>query len=439
MKTTHLCITGDARDMREVPDASVHLVVTSPPYWQLKDYGAAAQIGYHHSYEDYINHLNLVWQECYRALHPGCRLVVNIGDQFARAAYYGRYKVIPIRSEIIRFCEAVGFDYMGAIIWQKKTTLNPSGGATVMGSYPHPRNGIVEIDYEFILIFKKPGKAPAVGKAIKEQSVLSKAQWKEYFSGHWYFPGTRQQDHLAMFPLELPKRIIEMFSFVGETVLDPFLGSGTTALAALRSGRHSIGYEINPDFLPVIREKLSGEAVSGEVRYQMASPREADWEAAIARLPYRCVAPEAARQPTGKSRKRFGSRISASDRRETLQPETYYTVREILDTHLIRLNDGREVRLLGIKPEPQTRASALQFLNTKIGKGQIFLKFDTEQYDEQGRLLAYVYMKNKTFINAHLLKHGYAQVDTEYPCKHLAKFTQLWKAARDDRSEDGSE
>lgn len=438
MKTTHLCITGDARDMREVPDAAVHLVVTSPPYWQLKDYGAAGQIGYHHVYEDYINHLNLVWQECYRVLHPGCRLVVNIGDQFARAAYYGRYKVIPIRSEIIRFCEAIGFDYMGAIIWQKKTTLNPSGGATVMGSYPHPRNGIVEIDYEFILIFKKPGKAPAVSKALKEQSALSKAQWKEYFSGHWYFSGVRQQDHLAMFPLELPKRIIEMFSFIGETVLDPFLGSGTTSLAALRSGRHSIGYEINPDFLPVIREKLAGEAASGEVRYQAASPRETDWAAAIARLPYRCAAPEAARKPAGKSRKRFGSRVSAADRRETLQPEIYYAVREILDVNRIRLNDGREVRLLGIRPEPAALAEARQFLNAKIGKGQIYLKFDSEQYDEQGRLLAYVYMKNKTFINAHLLKHGYAQVDTEYPCKHHAKFTQLWKAAPRGRNEDSS-
>ena len=140
--------------MSELPDSSVHLVVTSPPYWQLKDYGHDGQIGFDDSYEAYINNLNLVWNECHRVLHPGCRLCVNIGDQFARAVYYGRYKVIPIRTEITKFCETLGFDYMGAIIWQKATTCNTTGGATVMGSFPYPRNGIVKIDYEFILLFK---------------------------------------------------------------------------------------------------------------------------------------------------------------------------------------------------------------------------------------------------------------------------------------------
>ena len=95
--------------MIELPNESVHLVITSPPYWQLKDYGTDNQIGFDDSYERYINHLNLVWNECFRVLHKGCRLCVNIGDQFARAVYYGRYKVIPIRTEIIKFCETVGF------------------------------------------------------------------------------------------------------------------------------------------------------------------------------------------------------------------------------------------------------------------------------------------------------------------------------------------
>ncbi len=107
-------------------------MVTSPPYWQLKDYGSQSEIGYNDSYESYINHLNLVWQEAFRVLDNGCRLCVNIGDQYARAAYYGRYKVIPIRTEIIKFCEATGFDYMGAIIWQKIATVNTSGGAVII-------------------------------------------------------------------------------------------------------------------------------------------------------------------------------------------------------------------------------------------------------------------------------------------------------------------
>jgi len=232
----------------------VHLIVTSPPYWQLKDYGSDKQIGFNDSYEEYINNLNLVWNECGRVLHPGCKMIINIGDQFARSVYYGRYKVIPIRTEIIKFCESIGFDYMGAIIWQKRTTMNTTGGASVMGSFPYPRNGIVEIDYEFILIFKKLGQAPKVDKATKDQSRIPKERWKEYFSGHWYFNGAKQDTHIAMFPVELPKRAIEMFTFVGETVLDPFLGSGTTSLAAMMSNRNSIGYEINKEFLPILHK-----------------------------------------------------------------------------------------------------------------------------------------------------------------------------------------
>ena len=224
LETKHKIVIGDSRVMEEVPDESVHLVVTSPPYWQLKDYGNGSQIGFDDNYQDYINNLNLVWNECRRVLHTGCRLCVNIGDQFARSVYYGRYKVIPIRTEIIRFCETVGFDHMGAIIWQKVTTTNTTGGATVMGSYPFPRNGILKIDYEFILVFKKPGKAPQVGKEIKQQSRMTPEEWNEYFSGHWNFPGEKQDKHLAMFPEELPRRLIKMFTFAGDTVLDPFLG-----------------------------------------------------------------------------------------------------------------------------------------------------------------------------------------------------------------------
>ncbi len=124
MKSHHTIIHGDSRELNLLADRSVHLVVTSPPYWQLKDYGTENQIGFHESYESYINNLNLVWNECERVLHPGCRLCINIGDQFARSVYYGRYKVIPIRTEIIKFCETIGFDYMGAVIWQKVITTN---------------------------------------------------------------------------------------------------------------------------------------------------------------------------------------------------------------------------------------------------------------------------------------------------------------------------
>jgi site-specific DNA-methyltransferase (adenine-specific) len=257
MTTKHKIIIGDSRNMDEIKNESVHLIVTSPPYWQIKDYGDRNQIGFNDTYEEYIDNLNRVWSECYRVLLPGCRLCVNIGDQFARAVTYGRYKIIPIREEIIRFCESIGFDYMGAIIWQKKTTMNTTGGASVMGSFPYPRNGLIEIDYEFILLLKKLGKFPNdILSSIKEQSKLSNEEWRKYFTGHWNFAGEKQNGHIAMFPEELPRRLIKMFSFAGETILDPFLGSGTTAKVAGEIKRNSIGYEINEEYLPIIKQKI---------------------------------------------------------------------------------------------------------------------------------------------------------------------------------------
>lgn len=264
MGTKHKIIIGDSRNMTELKKESVHLIITSPPYWQIKDYGEKNQIGFNDTYEKYINNLNQVWSECYRVLNPGCRLCINIGDQFARAITYGRYKIIPIRTEIIKFCESIGFDYMGAIIWQKMTTMNTSGGASVMGSYPYPRNGHIAIDYEFILLFKKLGKIlNNVPRTIRDQSKLSNEEWRKYFTGHWNFAGEKQNGgHIAMFPEELPRRLIKMFSFIGENILDPFLGSGTTSKVARELKRNSIGYEINKKFISTIENKIGKNKLS---------------------------------------------------------------------------------------------------------------------------------------------------------------------------------
>ncbi|MGC9358073.1 MAG: DNA-methyltransferase, partial [Anaerolineae bacterium] len=222
--TAHIHLS-DGRAMPEVDDASVALVVTSPPYYAIKDYGVEGQVGYGQSLHGYLTDLYRVWAECHRVLLPGARLCVNVGDQFARASRFGRYKVIPLHAEIVTQAERLGFDYMGAIIWQKRTTMETSGGAVIMGSYPHPPNGVVEIDYEFILLFKKPGKRK-IPRHLREEAAMTKEEWKRFFFGHWVFGGARQQGHEAMFPEELPRRLIRMYTVRSDLVLDPFLGSG---------------------------------------------------------------------------------------------------------------------------------------------------------------------------------------------------------------------
>lgn len=289
MSTRHLLVFGDSRRLALLPNASIDLIVTSPPYWQLKDYGNENQLGFNDTYEDYINNLNIVWAECFRVLKEGCRLCINIGDQFARSAYYGRYKVIPIHSEVIRFCESVGFDYMGDIIWQKPTNMHTSGGQKVMGSYPYPRNGIIKIDFEHILLFKKQGTPPAVTNSQRNASKLSQEEWNEYFRSHWTFSGARQDRHMAVFPEELPKRLIRMFSFAGDTILDPFMGSGTTALAAARCGRNSIGYEINKDYYVFYKEKVVDQ-LGQEGTFEIAEDKSViDRDALLDSLPYKFV------------------------------------------------------------------------------------------------------------------------------------------------------
>ena len=343
--TEHKIIFGDSRSLNQIKDNSVQLIITSPPYWQLKDYGAEDQIGFNDSYEEYINNLNLVWKECNRVLSDGCRLCINIGDQFARSVYYGRYKVIPIRTEIIRFCEALGMDYMGAIIWQKATTMNTSSGGAIMGSFPYPRNGILKIDYEFILLFKKLGKAPIPNQQQKEKSAMTKEEWGRYFSSHWNFNGVKQVGHIAMFPEELPKRLIKMFSFVGETIFDPFIGSGTTSLAAKNLGRNSIGYEINKDFKPIICEKLGVDQISlyDDAKVIFAEDKIGNISS-FNQLPYIFRDPHRMDKKVDIKKLQFGSKIDKSE----VKHNQLLGVKRVVSSDKIELSNGLIVRLLGI-------------------------------------------------------------------------------------------
>ncbi len=400
-------IVGDSRKMLEIKDQSVQLIVTSPPYWSIKNYGTNNQIGYGQTLHEYLKDLYRVWKESYRVLEAGRRLVINIGDQFARSIVYGRYKIIPLHAEIIAQCEGIGFDYMGSIIWQKKTTMNTTGGANVMGSYPYPPNGMIEIDYEHILIFKKPGKSKKVSNEIKEKSMLSKEEWKEYFYGHWYFGGTRQIDHQAMFPDELPNRVIKMFTFVGETVLDPFLGSGTTAKVALELGRNVIAYEINKEFLEVIKKKVKINGLNVFRKKVEIIMRENK------------VTPEKVNYVPG-----------IKDTKPVIEPDKLkfgknklYRVTDILEDGKLKLDTGLVVKLKGIVITNLDKA--ITYLRQYVLKKKVYLKFDKGYVANKKSVEAYIYLKNKIFVNTYLIKSGVAIVDQNSDFDLKSKFLKL--------------
>lgn len=259
MQSFHCLYLGDSRELiKQIERESIGLVITSPPYWNIKDYGKQEQIGFGQNYEEYLAALKALWQGCYDVLLPGCRLVINIGDQFIRAKDNGGiYEIMPIHADIIRDCRDLGFVFLGNIIWPKITTTNTSGGCAWMGSIYYPRDGYVTYEHEYIMLFKKPGKSPKPSEEAKRLSRLTKEERSKWFRGIWGdLPPARQEGHCAMFPAELPERIIKMFSFVGDTVLDPFVGSGTTMAAAAKLARNSIGIELNEDYAEIIKNKV---------------------------------------------------------------------------------------------------------------------------------------------------------------------------------------
>jgi len=264
-QVSHEVYASSSESMGELDDESVHLIVTSPPYWDIKDYGSPEQIGYDDKLDEYIDRLKSVWSECYRVLKPGCRMVINIGDQYHRASDGRPYQITPLNAHVINSvldASSRNMLFLGSIIWQKISNTETSGGASVMGSYGRPRNGYVSYDYEYINIFRKPGDDPSVPKELVEEDEITLEEWRTLFSGHWNFTGAEQKEHPAPFPEELPRRIMRMFSFTGDRVLDPFLGRGTTISVADELDRSGIGYEIgfeSPSGTPwkeVVKEQI---------------------------------------------------------------------------------------------------------------------------------------------------------------------------------------
>jgi site-specific DNA-methyltransferase (adenine-specific) len=260
--TVHRLINGDSRDLSFLSDASVHLVVTSPPYWNLKRYNENPdQLGHIQDYEAFLFELEKVWRHVYRILVPGGRLVCVVGDVCVARRDFGRHLVFPLHADICVICRRIGFDNLNPIIWHKiaNASYEVKKGSKFLGK-PYEPNAIIKNDMEFILMQRKPGGYRKPTNAQREASRIGKDDFGRWFQQIWNITGASTKRHPAPFPLELATRLVRMFSFTGDTVLDPFCGSGTTMVAALRTGRDSIGVEIDPEYCRMTARYLKAEA-----------------------------------------------------------------------------------------------------------------------------------------------------------------------------------
>lgn len=252
LPTQHRLLLGDARNLSDIEDESVHLIVTSPPYWNLKTYRESdGQLGNVADYSAFLEELDKVWKECWRVLVKGGRLVVVVGDVCMARRKNGRHVVIPLHASIQEHCRTIGFDNLAPIIWYKiaNAVYEVPGNGGFLGK-PYEPNAVIKNDIEFILMQRKPGAYRNPTPAARVLSVISQENQRKWFQQVWTdIPGESTKNHPAPFPLELATRLVRMFSFVGDTVLDPFVGTGTTTVAAAAAGRNSIGIEIDPVYL----------------------------------------------------------------------------------------------------------------------------------------------------------------------------------------------
>jgi modification methylase len=259
--TTHRVILGDARNLDRLSDQSIHLVVTSPPYWKLKRYNEnAAQMGHIDDYETFLGELQKVWSEVFRVLVPGGRMVCVVGDVCLSRKENGRHVVVPLHADIAVTCRRIGFDNLNPIIWHKisNAKYEIENGSKFLGK-PYEPNAIIKNDIEFILMQRKPGGYRKPTERQRDQSRISKEDYAKWFQQFWNISGASTKEHPAPFPLELAYRLVRMFSFVGDTVLDPFAGTATTMVAAMKAARNSIGIEIDPEYFKMCEDRLRSE------------------------------------------------------------------------------------------------------------------------------------------------------------------------------------
>ena len=259
--TFHRLINADARDLSFLNDESVHLAVTSPPYWNLKRYNENPdQMGHIQDYETFLGELERVWRHVLRVLVAGGRLVCVVGDVCVARRRFGRHLVFPLHADICVMCRRIGFDNLNPIIWHKiaNASYEVTNGSKFLGK-PYEPNAIIKNDIEFILMQRKPGGYRKPSPSQRDASRIAKDDFDQWFQQTWNIPGASTRQHPAPFPLELATRLVRMFSFTADTVLDPFCGSGTTMVAALRTGRNSVGVEIDPEYCQMAARYLKAE------------------------------------------------------------------------------------------------------------------------------------------------------------------------------------
>jgi site-specific DNA-methyltransferase (adenine-specific) len=277
-QTTHKLRLGDARDLSSIPNASVHLVVTSPPYWTLKKYeDRDGQLGDVQDYEAFLTELDKVWKECARVLVDGGRICCVVGDVCIPRRNGGRHHVVPLHADIQVRARKVGLDNLTPILWQKianGVTEAEGNGAGFYGK-PYQPGAIVKNDAEFILFLRKGGGYRSATPLQKALSMLTEEEMKGWLRTTWTdLRGASTRDgHPAPYPVALAERLIRLFSFAGDTVLDPFGGTASTSLAALQTGRNSIAVDIEPKYLKIGQKRL--------LKAQRASKEEAGQKAMV--------------------------------------------------------------------------------------------------------------------------------------------------------------
>ncbi len=262
LRTEHKIYCEDSRRITQVATSSVHLVVTSPPYWTLKKYDAVeGQLGTIQDYESFLDELTKVISECYRILVPGGRFVCVVGDVCIPRRKIGKHVVYPLHSDITLRARRTGFDNLTPILWYKIASARYEANtySTILGK-PYEPNAVIKNDVEFILIQRKPGPYRKPTMDQRRMSYIPRKYYEQWFRQLWNITGTSSREHPAPFPIELATRIVRMYSFVGDTILDPFVGTGTTMLAAMSCGRNSVGCDIDPKFVQIARRRLEEES-----------------------------------------------------------------------------------------------------------------------------------------------------------------------------------